>query len=131
MPQDPLSDAVNGLISNTLIPIIVALIGSLISLVLMKLKKKLNIQVAAETEALIQNQAENAVQLVAEKAAAKLKFSGIKLTKNESLDFAIAALISKTPKLTREQAEQYVHAALARIPGIGATGDSSLVPGGQ
>jgi hypothetical protein len=129
--QDLLTTAVNGVINNTLIPIIIAFIGSLVSLILIKLKKKLNIQVAAETEAWLQNQAESAVQLVAEKAAARLKVEKVSFTKNEKLNIAIAALISKAPKLTREQADEYVHSALARIPGIGATGDASLVPDGK
>ncbi len=127
--QSALGIAIKDTVDNTIIPLLVALIGSLISIVMVKIKKRLNIQLSAETEAWIQRQAEAAVQMVAEKAAAKIKYGKIALTKNEKLDMAIASLISKVPHLTKEQADAYIHAALARIPGIGTTGDQSLVAG--
>ncbi len=126
--QSALGNAVKDTVDNTIIPLLVALIGSLISIVMVKIKKRLNIQLSAETEAWIQRQAEAAVQMVAEKAASKIKYNKIALTKNEKLDMAIASLVSKVPHLTKEQADAYIHAALARIPGIGATGDASLTP---
>jgi hypothetical protein len=125
--QSALGSAVKDVVDNTIIPLLVALIGSLISIVLVKIKKKLNIQLSTETEAWIQRQAEAAVQMVAEKAASKIKYGNIALTKNEKLDMAIASLVSKVPHLTKEQADAYIHAALARIPGVGATGEQSLV----
>lgn len=122
-----LGAAVKDVVEGAVLPLIVSLVGILVSIVLVKLKNKFNIQLSAETEAWINKQAENAVQLVAEKAAAKIKYENIKLSGNEKLDMAIASLITKVPKITREQADSYIHAALARIPGIGATGEASLV----
>jgi NADH:ubiquinone oxidoreductase subunit 5 (subunit L)/multisubunit Na+/H+ antiporter MnhA subunit len=121
---NPLGDAVHQLINGTVIPMIVSIVGVLLSMVLLKLKKKFNVQIAAETETWIQNQAENAVQMVAEKAAAKLKYNDLKLTPSQKLDTAIASLITKVPEISKEQADVYVHAALARIKGEGATGNS-------
>jgi len=124
-----LGEAVKGVVDNAIIPLVVSLVGALVSLVLVKLKNKYNIELKAETEAWISKQAENAVQMVAEKAAAKLKYEKIKLTGNQKLDTAVAMLVTKVPTISRDQADQYIHAALARIPGLGATGDQSLVVG--
>ncbi|MDP3012688.1 MAG: phage holin, LLH family [Candidatus Subteraquimicrobiales bacterium] len=129
--QPTVGEAIKDVINNTIIPLIVALIGSLLSIVLVKLKNKYNIQLSAENEEWIKKQAESAVQAVAEKAAAKLKYEKVNPAKNEKLNMAIAYLISKVPKLTKEQADAYIHAAIARIPGVGATGEQSLVPAGK
>lgn len=126
-PESPVGTALQGVVSGTVIPLVVALVGSLISLVLLKLKSKLNIQLSEETEAWIARQAESAVQMVAEKAAKGIKYGSLHLTSSQKLDMAVASLISKIPRLTREQADGYIHAALARIPGVGATGEQSLV----
>jgi hypothetical protein len=122
----PVGDAIKDVINNTLIPLVVALVGSLISILLVKIKKRLNIQISAETEFWIRKQAENAVQLVAEKAAAKVKLDGVTITSNEKLNMALAALITKVPDLSKEQADAYIHAALARISGEGATKDQTV-----
>ena len=123
----PLGDALRSVVNDTVIPLVVAVIMGLVGLVLVKIKSKLNMQIKAETEDWIKKQAESAVQMVAEKSASKIKYGGIVLTKNEKLDMAIAAVVSKTPKLSREQADAYIHAALARIKGLGATKDDALV----
>lgn len=122
----PMGDALRAVVNDTVIPLIVAVIMGLLGLALLKIKSKLNIQLKTETENWIKKQAESAVQMVAEKSASKIKYNEITLTKNEKLDLAIAALVLKTPKLTKEQADAYIHAALARIKGAGATGDNSL-----
>ena len=128
-PDITLGDAIRGLVTDTVIPLVVSLVGALLSAVLIKLKKKFNVQLSAETEDWINKQAENAVQMVAEKAAAKIKYENIQLTGSEKLNMAIAALVTKVPKVTRDQADQYIHAALARISGLGATGDKALITG--
>lgn len=125
-PGTPLSEALSGVMLNTVLPVAVSLIGGLVALVLAKLRQKLNIQIAKETDAWIQQQAEAAVQMVAEKAAARLKYNTMIMTKNQKLDMALAALLAKVPAISKEQADSYIHAALARIAGVGATGDKSL-----
>ena len=122
----PLGSALKGVVDNTVIPLLISLVGILGSIVLVKLKNKFNIQLAAETEAWINKQAENAVQLVAEKAAAQIKWDKVAIGNSDKLNMAIASLVTKVPKLTEDQADGYIHAALARIPGLGATGEASL-----
>ena len=128
--QSDLGSALKGLLNNTVIPLVISLVGALVSLVLLKLKNKFNIELKAETEAWICTQAENAVQMVAEKAAGSEKLIGLKVGSYDKLNQAIAWLITKAPALTREQADAYIHAAIARIPGVGSTGDQSLTPVG-
>jgi hypothetical protein len=120
--SNALGEGISGFLTNTFIPLVVAIVGLLVSIVLMKIRQKFNIQISAETEAFIRRQAENAVQLVAEKAAQKVKSSGIKLSGNQKLDMAVGLLLTKVPKISKDQADAYVHAALARIRGEGATG---------
>jgi hypothetical protein len=45
--------------------------------------------------------------------------------------YAVVAdgLLSKWPGLTKDQVDKYVNAAVAKIPGVGATGDLSVAPG--
>lgn len=126
--QTGLGAAVKGLLNDTVIPLVVSLVGALISLALVKLKNKFNVELKAETEAWIRMQAENAVQMVAEKAAAAEKLNGIKVGGNDKLNQAIAWLVTKVPAMTRDQADAYIHAAIARIPGVGSTGGQSLTP---
>jgi len=123
-----LGSALKALLNDTVIPLVISLVGALVSLALLKLKNKFNIELKAETEAWIQRQAESAVQMVAEKAAASEKISGLKVGSNDKLNTAIAWLITKVPALTQDQADAYIHAAIARIPGVGATGEQSLTP---
>lgn len=122
----PLGSAIKGVVSDTVIPLLVSLVGILGSIVLIKLKNKFNVQLAAETEAWINRQAENAVQMVAEKSAAMVKWDNVTIGSSDKLNMAIASLVTKVPKLTKDQADAYIHAALARIPGVGATKNAAL-----
>ncbi len=115
-------------INNLLIPLIVALVGSIVSVVLVWLKRWLGIKASAETEARIAAAAESVVQMVAEKAANQAKLSdGQWPSGAKQLGDAVDALVARIPKLTPDEADAYIHAALARIPGLGATGDVSYV----
>jgi hypothetical protein len=124
---NPFGDALKSAVNGFIIPILTALIISVASLLLVFLQKKTGITLSADKQAFINSQAETAVQMVAEKAASLLKYENIKMSTNEKLNSGAAFLVSIVPKLTPEQAQNYVHAALARIPGIGATGDNALV----
>jgi TM2 domain-containing membrane protein YozV len=116
-----LGEALRAMTNETIIPLIVAVVGAMLSLVLGKLKAKYNIQLQTETQAWIERQADAAVRMVSEKAAAKIKWEKIRISSNEKLEMAIAALVSRVPAITPDQADLYVHAALARIKGEGAS----------
>jgi hypothetical protein len=118
----PLAEALGDLVVNTLLPVLVALAGTLASIALYRLKAWLKIKTSAEFDIWVSGRAEEAVQYVGETAAAKLKTAKVKMTGSEKLNIAVARLIERVPSLSREQAEMCVHAALARVSGEGATG---------
>jgi hypothetical protein len=124
---NPFGEAVRSAVNGFVIPIFTALIMSLVAILLVYLQKKTGITLSADKQAFINTQAEVAVQMVAEKAASLMKYETIKMSSNDKLNAGAAFLVSMVPKLTPAQAENYVHAALARIPGVGATGDKALV----
>lgn len=122
----PLAEALGDLLINTLLPLLVVTAGMIATFALYRLKNWLHIKTSEEFDRWAQTQAEAAVQYAGEMAAAKLKQQKIKIGGNEKLNLAVAQLVTKVPNLSREQAEALVHAALARIHGEGATGDSTL-----
>lgn len=131
LPNVPTVD-VSG-IMQSLVTLIAAFVMGLISVVLNKVRQKYGLQVSAANEQWIKDQAEHAVQYVAEIAAKKAKVEDgkMKLSGNALLSTAISLVVANVPKMTREQAAVYVQAALARIPGLGATGDCSYVVGAE
>lgn len=124
----PVADALGDVLTDTILPALVVLIGTLAALLMRKATQKLGIERNEAWERWASAQAEAAVQYAGEYAAARLKQKSIKLTSNEKLDLAAANLLRKVPGLTRDQATVLVHTALARISGEGATGDKVLVP---
>jgi hypothetical protein len=125
------SSALAGLVTNVVVPVMTAVVPVLIGAVLIKLRAWFGIQADAKRDAQIAALAEVAVQAAAEKAAVALKLSqgNAGIGAAEKLSMAVAALVAQVPKLTPEQADQAVHAALARIPGLGATGAAAYVAG--
>ncbi len=116
-------------INGTLLPLALALSALVARSVAAKIKQKYGLQVSAYTLNIIEQQAESVVQMAAEKAAAYAKaHEGAWPAGHEQLESAVVALMSRVPSLTREQADEQVHSALARIPGLGATGDQAYVP---
>jgi hypothetical protein len=114
-------------IANALIPVAVTLVAGMATIALAKLKQRYNLQVSADTMDLVQKAAESAVQMTAEKAAAYAKAHDNILPGSAQLDMALSALRTRIPQLTAAQADQEIHAALARIPGLGATRDAAYV----
>jgi len=65
---------------------------------------------------------------VAEEAALNaFKQKGMKITSNGKLDIAVAHVLGAIPSISRATAETYVHAALAKIGGVGATGEQKVI----
>lgn len=118
--------AVAGLWSGVVVPVIASLCLGLLGLVLDKLRKKYNLQISSETQAYLGSIAERGIALAEERGAAYIKANVMKITGRDKLDIAIAHVLESAPKVTREQADTLVHAALARLQGAGATGDKAL-----
>jgi len=120
-------DAVTSLLNNVVYPILGPLLLGLATLLLNKIRQKWNLQISADTEALLLNQAKNAIRYAEEKATAKIKTSELDgFTGSDKLNTAINQLMLSAPKISGVQAEALVHAALGMISGVGATGDKAL-----
>lgn len=125
--ENEIGKALNGLLMNTIIPLAAAIAIALVDWLLIAFKKRMGLQFTAESESLLRQEAEQAVQMVAERAAKLMKHENIKLPANAKLNAAVKMLIEKVPELTQQQAADLVHAALARIRGAGSTGNETFV----
>ena len=119
-------DAIVNLLNNVIYPILGPLLLALGSLLLNIIRKKWNLQISAETEAMLLGQAKNAIGYAEELASARLKEKEVKLTGREKLDSAIQKLMLSAPKISPEQADALIHSALGMVSGAGATGDKAV-----
>lgn len=120
---DPsVSDGLASVWSGIVVPVLASLLLGLVALVLDKLRRKYNLQISSETQEYLESIAARAIALAEEKGAAYIKAEVKQITGREKLDIAIAHILEAAPKLTREQADNLVHMALARIHNAGATG---------
>jgi hypothetical protein len=118
-------------VAESILSILYAAVSSFVLILLNLARKKFGINISSDTEKWVQSQAEHAVQYVEELAMKQYKYNNVNVTHNAQMNTAITWLVTKVPTLSREQAGIYINAALARIPGLGATGSSSLVVGGD
>lgn len=121
----------NELIQNTIQPLMAALVMAIITVVGAKLTQylhaKTGIELDAATVAKAENAATQAVMAVEEKAAAQASQKLAAWTSSQKHQAAINMIISAVPTITQEQANNLVSAALAKVPGLGASGDLSVV----
>jgi hypothetical protein len=117
------SVAVADVLRQSVLPVIGSFILGLLSWVLAKLGEKFKIDALRQKNNFVMQIAGQGVAYAEEKAAS-LVGSKSELTGSEKLDQAIAFICQAIPKLTPEQADAAAHAALAMIPGVGATADA-------
>jgi hypothetical protein len=116
-------DAVVGtVLTNFVLPILLVIVLSLISLGLNKLRQKYNLSISADLEKSIMTEAEVLVRAGEEKMADAAKKGAASITGQQAMAGVINGLIAKFPALTPEQAQKYGNAVVQSIPGIGATG---------
>jgi len=123
---NPMGDALGNLLESVVFPILGPFLLGLATLLLNILRKKLNLQISADTEAMLLGQAKNAISYAEEKAAdiAKRKVSGWEGP--PKLQVAVTHLMASAPKISQESADRLVHAALGMTEGAGATGDKAV-----
>ncbi|MFA5452910.1 MAG: hypothetical protein WC248_05015 [Candidatus Methanomethylophilaceae archaeon] len=117
-------DVVNTILCNFAIPVMTAFVLGLIGVAIATLKKKWGLELSEQTETAIKSAAKVAVLAMEEKAAAYAVNQAGKITGAEKFATVVNELIGKFPTLTEKQAEKYANAAIAVLPGIGATGES-------
>lgn len=119
---NPVGDAVAGILTGVVFPVLSALLLGLVGVVLNKARQKFNLQISAEAQERLENLAYQGITYAEEKAAAAVKSGLTKVTGREKLDIAISHILGAVPSVSPEQAEKIVHSLLARVEGTGATG---------
>lgn len=114
------------IITNTIQPILVSLISALvpvlIALACRFLAKKTGIAISDASQAKLEDIAKKSVLAVEEKATASFKISGEKWPTYLKHQGAMDRIFALAPSLSHDQADLLVYWAVAKIPGIGATG---------
>lgn len=109
------------LVDNVVAPILAAVVMAGLSYLGSLVKKKWGLQISQQTQDLVASQAMEIVLAVEEKAAAFAKDTGNKWLSNEKHREAVNQILERVPKVTADQADGMVYAALAAINGLGAT----------
>lgn len=114
------------LMSQTLLPALAALALGILTRFLNQLGAKYKIESLTQTDGFLQSLAAQGIAK-AEELAATYVNSKAALSGTDKLSIAVNYIIGVMPKVTPEQATSLVHAMLAKIPGVGATGDTAVV----
>lgn len=121
----PDGSGLNGFIDNTLQPLILSLLGTVLTIAITYisalLKRKFGIEISEATANRLRGIARDAVHSVEEKAALAVKQGGEKWLSQAKHAAAIDYILSKAPVLSQEEADALVQSALAKIKGLGAT----------
>lgn len=95
--------------------IFVPTFGTLIVAGLAKLLTHFNLKNAAQILANNEQLVINAIAFVANKKAKSLKFDGIKIPKEEQLRDAVEYILTRNPKITPQEAEEWVETVLPKV----------------
>lgn len=123
---NPVGDAVAGLLTGVVFPVLSALLLGLVGVVLNKVRQKYNLQISQQAQDNLEMLAQRGIAYAEEKASAWAKQGVTKLTGKEKLDTAIAYMMNAAPRVSPEQAEALVHAVLGKVSGAGATGEAGV-----
>ncbi len=126
LAETPLSGAVAGFLDGILFPVLNAVLVALVGWAVVKIGRKYHLDFLVENEDVIERAAYKGITLAEEKAAKMMKNSNLTLSSNKKLDLAVSKVLEAAPRLTRQQAEEYVEALLPRLKGAGATGGMVL-----
>jgi hypothetical protein len=106
-------------IVQVIFPIVGAIVMILVGLIAAKLNKRFKTEIFTQNLSMMQGLALNAIDYAEEKAATWAKNKQY-ITSNDKLDAAIAWLMKQTPKISREQAKEYIESMLP-VTDSGAT----------
>jgi hypothetical protein len=121
----PAPAALAGFLRDTVFPIISAILMGFLSVFLARLGAKYKIDALTQKNNFVEQIAMQGISLAEEKGA-QLIGSKAQLTGNDKMDIAIAHVLTALPKIPPAQVQSIVNGLLARIPGVGATGDKAL-----
>lgn len=112
-------------LQQSVFPVIGSIILGFVSWALSKLGTTLGIQALTQKNNILIQIAAQGVAYAEEKAAGYLG-SKSTLTGSQKMDTAVAFICQALPKVTTDEAERAATAVLAMIPGVGATGATSV-----
>lgn len=117
-------------VSGTLQPLFKSTLDYLLPIAigyaLLLFKRKTGIDIANSTQQKLNELAADAVHLAEERGAVYLKESGNKMLSEAKYKTAIDYVLTKAPTLTPDEADDKVHAALAKFKGLGASREVGL-----
>ena len=102
-----------------IIDALIALAATALTGMIVRLFQKVGLALDADRTAQVEYWARQAVLYAEERAAAQIGSSIVKWSPGAKLEAAVAQLMSKAPRITREEAEAIIHAALPQV-GLGA-----------
>lgn len=123
---DPLGDAVVQVFRDSVMPIIVSFVLTLLGVLLDQLRKRTGVKLSQEREEQLKEWARQGVAIAEEKAAAFLRKNSAKIPGNEKVHIAVGHVLAMAPKITTDQADGLVHYVLAKTSGVGATGPQAV-----
>lgn len=112
-------------LQQTVFPVIGSILLGLFSWACTKLGQKFHIDSLTQKDNLLMSIAAQGVAYAEEKAAS-LVGSKSELTGSAKLDLAVAYICRAIPTVSPDQAQRAATAALAMIPGVGATGAAAV-----
>lgn len=117
----------NSFVTNTLQPLILSLLGTVVTVAVAYfsgiLKKKFGLELSEKITTRLRGIAWDAVNLAEEKAALYLKTAGEKMLSTTKYAGAYNYVFDKVPTISPEEADALIHAALAKVKGLGATAE--------
>ncbi len=121
-----LNEAVMGFVGE-IISIVAVILMGFVTLALKKLAEYFNVKITADKQIMIEAAARRAVSFVEERAESyvKHKISGLS-SGNEKLDSAITHMVNAGVKISRDQAQEFIEAELAKMAGVGSTGTRTI-----
>lgn len=125
-------DAIGSVLTGTVFPVITALFMGVFGVFMRKLTAKYHLDGLLRHQEFLEKVALQGITMAEERAAAYAK-NGLaqKLNGREKLAIAVNHICDAMPKVSDEQAKSIVNSLLARIPGVGATGDTAIALGGS
>jgi hypothetical protein len=108
--------------------ILTILVTVLVPLILNMLRKKYGLEIKAAEDAQIEHAALEAVRIVKELSAAKVKANRGPMTPQEKFSTSVSTVIEAVPSVVRETAERKVIAALSKA-GEGSAANPQPAPG--
>ena len=133
LPSEPVSAAPAALetfLRDSLFPLLGALLMGVITPLIYRVAAKLKLDSLMQKNNWLERAAFQGIAL-AEERAAQLAGSKLAISGNQKLDVAIAHVLGVMPKVSAEQADAMVHALLAQIPSLGASGEKAVASPGR